>query len=223
MNVLRAASVLSLAAALLAAVSTASAVPVLQYQVLDGATVIGSGATTAGIISISGSDARFSTVGGFASSAPTLAVPDFSTSVFSIQSAASASAATLTIRVCATGLTGYAGGNVASVLTLNSLNGGPFASGTVSTYFDNNNVAYGTGTPLATRTYTGLNTFSDSSTTSTSPSALFSETAIYTLNYGAGGSSTISASSQVNAVPEPATMAALGLGAVALLKRRKNA
>lgn len=212
--------VLALGAAIAVSATMAKADTIYYSVVVTNATTctagctIGSGSTPSGIAAVGVSGDGFEIIL-TADGSPAQTAPNFSTSNFNIQNASTV-ASTVTIKVSDVGLTSPAV-NTLNTFTTNSLDAANFVGDTISNYYDASNAIYGTGTLLASATYSGSNSFS------TGPiSALlagggpYSETTIYTLNFGAdsgSGTETVSASSQiVAATPEPSSLALLGTG-----------
>ncbi|MBN8807380.1 MAG: PEP-CTERM sorting domain-containing protein [Sphingomonas sp.] len=112
-------------------------------------------------------------------------------------------------------------GTLGSSFTANSLMGSA-QNVTISSYYSASNALYG-GTLLQSKNFTtGPSTFVG--TNALALTGPFSETTLYTLNFGAGNG-TFNSTAQLTAVPEPATwgMMIMGFGLMgAALRSRKT-
>ncbi len=199
--------------------SSADAGP-LSVQVVAGGITQTFGPTSTGILSFLAAPIDgFAIVSGTATSAPLGNNPTL-IDLNSLQVAAAAGG-TVRISITETGLTSIGGGffsaiggtlDVASTLTF-------------QTFIDSTNSAFGTQQLLGTNTFSNTIPFSNSFTSNGIPgTGLFSETAVFTIV--AGANSTTSFDGRLNQnqnIPEPASMALLGVGLAAIgVTRRRS-
>ena len=202
----------------------ANAAPTLSINIFDGATLIGSTMNVLGGFSFANaSSANFSRVAVDVTGVPFLLSPNMaSTSLSATSMAGFTGPRTLTVEVTQQGLTGFPAVNLGNSFTGNTLtSNGAFSSFTIANYYDINNTAFGTGTVMASASYSGVGSFNtDPITFAATPGALFSTTSIYTITF-TGPSSGISGSAQIVNVPEPASMALFGAGLLGLAFARR--
>lgn len=217
------------------AASQAQAAPELSARVFqDG--IIGNALTQTsanGYLYVTGSTSNFSIVTANAYGVPVVPMPALDVQTASISSMGSfIGSHTITFEITQTGLdSSTAGSPLASLIstfTTNSLiNGALISSVTLSNYVDANNNAFATSQLLASRTYTDGVTHASGPIlgNATLPNSLFSETVVITATF-TGSGATLNASSQIVAVPEPASIALFGAGLLGLglaYRRREKA
>ena len=225
---LAAASLLALGAA-----SQAQAAPELAARIFqDGTLIPGTSSTSSsGSLLITGSSANFSIVSALAIGFPQVAQPALDVQTTSVSSMGNFAAShTVTFEVTQTGLTSASAGAplaaLASSFTANFLiNGAAISNVTLSTYADAGDAAFGRGQLLSSVTYNSGPTNASGALVSnpTLNNSLFSETVVITATFSAAGAA-LNASSQIVAVPEPASLALFGIGllGMGLVRNRKS-
>ena len=174
------------------------------------------GTSITGALAFAGSYGTFNVNTVTAQGFPAIPEPDFETTSIDTSST---TGGTLTVWLTQQGLTtpvpSLLSGLTANVFT------GAVSSVTETTYVDCSNTLFGTGTQLATHTFTMIG--STSSINSVPCLGTYSETARYDITIGSAGGA---ANDTINlqAVPEPASMVLLGsglCGVAGLIRRRK--
>ena len=217
-----------------AASTSALAVPTLGFRLFqDG--VLQAAATTSsttGILQNTTTTSRFSVVTALAIGIPLIPAPalDVQSTAISSLSTFGSGSSTLRLEFTQTDVPSVSAGGLFAQLanTMSSnllINGNLIDAVTISNFANANNVAFATTTLLATSTFsaTGASSSPILIGNVSLPNSLFSETIVFTVTF-LGAGATLNASSQIVAVPEPATiglfgMALLGLG---MLRRREN-
>lgn len=217
-----------------AASASAVAAPTLGFRLFQDGVLLGAASTSSstGVLSNTTTTSRFSVVTALAFGAPIIAAPalDAQTTAISSLSTFGSGSSTLRLEFTQTDVPSASAGGLfarlANTLSANLLINGNLISGvTISNYADAANGQFATTTLLATSTFTapGANASPIIIGNASLPNSLFSETIVFSVTF-LGAGATLNASSQIVAVPEPATiglfgMALLGLG---MLRRREN-
>ena len=214
--------------------SQAQAAPELSARIFqDGVFVPGTSTTSSsGSLIVTGSSANFSVVTALAFGFPQVAQPALDVQTTSISSTGNfATAHTVSFEVTQTGLTSASAGAplaaLASSFTANFLiNGAAITNVTLTSYADANNTAFGRDQLLSSVSYSTSPTGSSPAIVAnpTLNNSLFSETVVITATFTAAGA-LLNASSQIVAVPEPASLALFGIGllGMGLVRQRKTA
>ena len=215
-----------------AAVSSAAiAAPTLGFRVFEDGVMQGAVITSGtGLLNTSLSTPSFSVVTGTAVGIPVVAAPALGAQSTNVSSTSSFGAGPHTIRIEFTQTdvpSASAGGLFAqllSTMTANFLVRGDFIDTiTISNYANANNAQFGQSTLLATQTFsaTGASSSPPIIGNVSLPNSLFSETIVFSAIFLAGGAA-LQASSQIVAVPEPATLGLFGLGLLGLGLLRRS-
>ncbi|MBO1073674.1 PEP-CTERM sorting domain-containing protein [Roseomonas marmotae] len=214
----------------------AEAAPTLSLRVFEDGVAVPSLTATSdtGVLSLAGGTTYFSFVSGFASGSPANPVPTMTGQTNQISSNTNFSGThTLRLEFTQTDLPSISAGGLtaqlANTLTANLLAAqGMVSEVTISNYASASNIAFDiSDILLATATFTSpADATSVINSDLSLPNELFAMTMVIEATF-TGGGATLSASSQIVAVPEPASIALfstglLGLGMLARTRRRNS-
>jgi hypothetical protein len=221
----------ALVAAGLAVAGVAHAVPLLSIEVFDDGIAVGAGAgpTGGGVLAYDTTDANFSVINVSSTGAPITPDPALGTINLDVQTAA-AGTHTLLVEATETNLTGGQAFELANSFTFNALlNPNAFPTSIGSNYVDPGNTPFALTTLIATTGNVDGETDYASPVIDYAPvpSPLFSETEVWTMTItttAGNPAESQSAAQIVGVVPEPASMALVGSGLVALgwFRRRRT-
>jgi hypothetical protein len=191
----------------------------LQQAGVNGGAITPVSTSSTGSLAFAGPYGTFTLSLATALGSPFIPEPNFQTT--SIDTASASGGGTLTVWITQSGLTTpVPGGALLSGLTANAFQGG-VVSVTESTFVDGTDAVFGTGTPLASHTFTSIGS-ADSINSVGSLGSPYSETAKYVITINGAG--TANNTINLQAVPEPGTMALFGsglFGLASLIRRRK--
>lgn len=217
-----------------AASASALAEPVLGFRFFEDNVLQASASTssTNGQLLVNTQTTNFSVVSAIATGIPILQAPSMAVQTTSISSVGAFSGAhTLRLEFTQTDVPSSSAGGLfaqlASTMTSNFLaNGNLIDAIAISNYANANNTTFGTETLLAQSTFAnaGASASPLMITSLSLPNLLFSETMVFEVTFRGGGAA-LQASSQIVAVPEPASFALFGAALLGLgmVRRRNNA